>query len=557
MHVDAVKAQSSTTEPLRQNHTWITTLDRYPLGVCLTLFGIATAVNLYKPFHIDDTYHLEAAQWIQQQPLRPMSGQINWYQHKEPMYQANQPPLYFYLIAAVGSLFGYAEVSLHLMQALFTFLAIYFFQQIARLLRVENGGLLTAFFTLSPAFLVSQNLMVDVPLVALMLAFFYVLLTPRMPTDRMRYLLAGATLSVSLLIKYSSLPLVAVLLVIILFRKHYAYLWAVLIPIGVLAVWSYANLQEYGSIHLLDRPRASWSFGRFAHTIKMLLIGLGAISPFTLLFYLGLIRRQRSPPTAWVVLPLGGMVGFVMATYTQVISEQVAYRLLYGLFLLNGLGLLGLTIRRGKDVVMAVRTGHKPDEPPFVFLLWVGSVATFMVLFSPFMATRHILLMLPPMLFLCAPLLKRVPSAIAAFGVGFAFCLGVMLAVSDWCYADFYRQTAREIRKQLPSDRRVWALGHWGWQWYATQAGMQPYESGLSPLQTGDYIVIPLGVDRQTLSADVQTRVVKRIVPNGTLLTFFSTGHVARFYAGTSWHLTRAPIDTVVIYEVAGRYPKL
>ncbi|CCH54791.1 hypothetical protein BN8_03996 [Fibrisoma limi BUZ 3] len=553
MYADTVKAHN-TAEPLYQRRNWITTLNRHPLGVCLTLFGIATAVNLFKPFHIDDTFHLEAAQWIEQHPLRPMSGQVNWYQQKEPLHHANQPPLYFYLVAAVGSVFGYSEVSLHLMQALFSFIAIYFFHQIALLLRVQNAGLLTAFFTFSPAFLVSQNLMVDVPLVALLLVFFYILLTPRIHPDGVRYLLAATTLSIALLIKYSSLPLLVMLPALMLFRKKHAYLPVVLIPIGVLALWAYANVQEYGSVHLFDRPRAPWSFGRLVEMVKMLIIGLGAISPFTLLLYVGLISRQRKPSIRWVSLPLVGIVSLVLATYSQIIPEQLAHHLLYGLFLLNGAAFIGLTLWLGRDVITAAVKGSVPNESPFILLLWMVAMTVFVVLFSPFMATRHILLILPPMMFLAAPLLNRVTSTVAAVSLGFALGLGVVLAVSDWYYADFYRQTARQIRKQLPPDRRVWALGHWGWQWYATQAGMQQYEAGLSPLKTGDFIVVPLGVDRQTLRANVPVRVIKRIVPPPTLLTFFSTGHVARFYAGTSWHLTAAPIDTVVIYEVARRY---
>lgn len=43
----------------------------------VTLWAIVTAYNLFKPYHIDDTVHLEIARWISAHPFRPMSGLLN------------------------------------------------------------------------------------------------------------------------------------------------------------------------------------------------------------------------------------------------------------------------------------------------------------------------------------------------------------------------------------------------------------------------------------------------------------------------------------------------
>jgi hypothetical protein len=47
------------------------------LWLVLILF-LVTAYNLFKPFHIDDTAHLEIARWIAGHPLHPASGLLNW-----------------------------------------------------------------------------------------------------------------------------------------------------------------------------------------------------------------------------------------------------------------------------------------------------------------------------------------------------------------------------------------------------------------------------------------------------------------------------------------------
>ncbi|RLD93697.1 MAG: hypothetical protein DRJ29_08040 [Bacteroidetes bacterium] len=47
--------------------------------VLLILLWIGlTAINLNKAFHIDDSFHLEAAAYLSVNPTSPMSGLINW-----------------------------------------------------------------------------------------------------------------------------------------------------------------------------------------------------------------------------------------------------------------------------------------------------------------------------------------------------------------------------------------------------------------------------------------------------------------------------------------------
>src|ERR1700746_2357057 len=74
----------------------------------LVLWACATAYNLLKPYHMDDTVHLEIARWISTHPLHPMSGLVYWDGIKKPIYQLNQPPLYFYLLAFWGGGVGYS-----------------------------------------------------------------------------------------------------------------------------------------------------------------------------------------------------------------------------------------------------------------------------------------------------------------------------------------------------------------------------------------------------------------------------------------------------------------
>ncbi|UTW62288.1 hypothetical protein KFE98_20165 [bacterium SCSIO 12741] len=60
--------------------------------IFLLLIGIlATLINVNKAFHIDDTFYLEAAQWIEHNPLHPFSAVVNWENTARPIYVENNP----------------------------------------------------------------------------------------------------------------------------------------------------------------------------------------------------------------------------------------------------------------------------------------------------------------------------------------------------------------------------------------------------------------------------------------------------------------------------------
>ena len=65
---------------------------------------------------------------------------------------------------------------------------------------------------------------------------------------------------------------------------------------------------------------------------------------------------------------------------------------------------------------------------------------------------------------------------LAAAGVATAG-LGLALGVSDWVFADVYRQEAGRIMAKLVPDRAVWFVGHWGWQYYAERAGFEAWDA--------------------------------------------------------------------------------
>jgi hypothetical protein len=98
--------------------------------------------------------------------------------------------------------------------------------------------------------------------------------------------------------------------------------------------------------------------------------------------------------------------------------------------------------------------------------------------------------------------------------------LGLLFFVVDVCDARAEMLGARAAARAIADagGGRVWYVGHWGFQYYAEQAGMTPIVPEESVLRPGDWLVMPGDpVVRQDIgSPDDHSEVVVAIrVPEG------------------------------------------
>lgn len=520
------------------------------LWLVLLLWAAITGLDLNKAFHIDDAFHLLAAQWIGHHPATPMTGLVNWANDPEPLHHFNQPPGFFYLVALTGHLFGYAELPMHAMRALFTLLALLCFHRLARHLAPAQAPWLTALFALCPAFMVNQGLMTDVPLLALQLLFFNLLLAPGNSPPGIRYAGAALALCGALSIKYSALPLLLVLPLALALQRAWRWLPLAVVPVLFLAGWSWWNLQEFGAVHLLERQGGDPSFTGIYVRALGLLTALGAVSPFTPLFLRALVPGQaRWLFPAWAAAALLA-VALVLAAYGGLLAEPVTDQVLRILFTLNG-AVLAACCARFIPTTLARETAAT-----WTLVLWAAGQALFLVLFAPAMATRHVLLLVPPVLLLLAPALLRARLREKALALGSTALLGLLLTLSDKHYAGFYRQQAPLIAAELRAQTAgtTWSLGHWGWQWYAEQAGMPTYGRTTSDVQAGDILVIPHAHAVQLVHEGLVLEPMARWTAPPGPVTFFNVAHFASMYTSgygeLPWNLCRAHPPTIEAFRV-------
>jgi hypothetical protein len=546
----------------------------------LAIWLFATAWNWDKAFHIDDTAHLDIARWIAAHPLHPMSGMLNWSGVVEPIHRTNQPHLYFYLMAAWAGVLGWGEHAMHALQALFALAAILAFHRLVRRLVPDQALLLTALLALGPGFVVNQNTMVEIPQAAMWIGCYAALIARRGPPTAARYLLAAGLASAALLTKYTAILLLPALLLdaglrgTMPIRRRLGLLAIAALPLVVLAGWSLFNWIDYGGVHILQRDVATGGdrWRQMTERGVTWLLCLGVVAPFAALFAAAALRatwwrtalgRTALGPTARLApLAFAGLAALVLlaaAFLAGLVGERSAALGLKAVALLIGVVMAALAAVA--SVAAITRAGDRDARLDAVLLgYWGWSAAAFVILLAPFMATRHVLVSLPPFLLLATMLLAPwFTRRLAMAGVAATMALTAALGSADNWYAGAYRDAARQVRAALPADATVWFTGHWGWQWYAEQAGMRPLALSDPQFGPGDFVVERSRQDPPAVPSGLSLQEQSRLPITPPCCAPYLVTEAAGFYESSPWHLpwslSRKPIEEIVVYRVARQTP--
>ncbi len=447
---------------------------------------------------------------------------------------------------------------MHSLMSLFTLWAIMGFYRIARLINPELALVATAFFGLSPGVVVGQNTMVDVPLLAVWIEFYRILLDPTI-TSRRRYIFSALLCSAALLIKYTSLVLVFALFFHFSLKRDWRYLPYVLLPLLTLAAWSIFNFHEYGGIHILDRPVSNFAPDKILNSALIWTITIGGISPFAIWAVSGFLASMHNRILSYLGYLIFALCiafyGLIMISPVTTISGEHVNMLLKPYFLVCGLGLILATFA---VLIVRIRENQFSTED-LLLTYWFLYSAFFIILFSPFMATRHTLLAIPPVLLI---LITRVnmsaPRAITGATIAISLFLSSTLASADAWYADIYRQAASRIMNTIKesnannANNKIWFGGTWGWQWYATQAGMNQLSLRENP-KIGDWIITPKNTFfamehiRGLKLSHVREIVVRRDewLQHFAHISFYDSSH-----ATLPWMVSKVPIEIFRVSRV-------
>ena len=274
-------------------------------------------------------------------------------------------------------------------------------------------------------------------------------------------------------------------------------------------------------------------WGKIAPRFFEWLLALGAIAPFSVL-----VLRRR--------LPI--MIAVVSGAFSLLKTP-----ILGAIFMLNGVALVYFM---GETFFNSA----KRDSDDRVLGLWFFAAMSFIVIFTPFIAVRHVLLALPPLVLWLA---KYCSGQVFNWRHTLTFLLtlflGVTIGVSDFKFAALYPAQVEAIAQAVGRGARVWYVGHWGWQYYAARAHWQQYESGKSQLASGDYLVQPRLVSGQPISdSDAkQLKVTQEWDVPASLTTRIRSMNLEPFgglyvsnLRALPWCFSQAPLEHFTLFRV-------
>jgi 4-amino-4-deoxy-L-arabinose transferase-like glycosyltransferase len=519
---------------------------RLPVRLIIGLWLLLSVPSLFKAYLVDDTFHLLMAEHVLEHPSSPYSGTIHWGNDPVLMQQGAHPPLFYYALAAVAGLLGWSEPAMHVLTALSALVALWCFARCASLMGLRDARVPLLLFAFFPAFVAGQNVMMEMPLLALLLAAFALLLRARRTGRLLDHAGVALLLAAAALIKYVALPLIVLHAAAIVVGRLWRALPALLVPMAVLVGWTLWNIHEIGTPHLFakaDAPHGGVPWFEYMACIG----GLSFLAPLLYPWRKG--RRLFIGVCATAPIAL---FGAGLAVAFRLIGEERIAPVLTGIFLINGACLTVL-------VPVAALRGIRPSlrallEPRVLALGFAAALALFHLLFASFAAARYVLLSYPFLLLAAAPIIAQAPKRLVRIGIVLTVGLGLALGVSDFMHAGYYRRMAARI--EPVSDARSFVVGHHGWQWYACERGLVPYGTETTALRDGDVLYRAgfTGPQPIALPAGARLDTLQALWEEPGPMTFFSVARVPRLYLSNLdlpvWTFSTSPIDTIHVLRV-------
>ncbi len=472
------------------------------LLVCgLTL--AVTALNTCKPLHIDDTYFYYQAKHIAAHPLDPLDVEIFWFQWPRLATESTVPPVVPYWLAAGIRLFGENPFLWKLWFSPFVFVFVGCVSALVNRFapRLKTG--LTVMIVLSPAFLPSWDLMLDMPALTLTLASLVLFMRACEERPAAWVIGAGLAAGFAMQTKYTgAIAPVVLLAYAAVYGRMGLGLIATALAATVFGVWECVLFFLYGHSQFIWSLKYSFpeAWGKFV-LAKGLVMTLGGTSVCAVWIAMVGLRLPRR-----LILVSIGLVsaGYALVMFTAAEGE------VFGIFgVVVGAGTLAacwrlLRFQTGPAGKAGARGARRAER---FLILWLAVEIAGYFFISPFCAVRRILGVVLVMMLIVGRLAslswrpgEKMPLVRAIVVLGTV--LGFAYSALDIREARVVQSAALDAARWIhgkDAEARIWYVGHWGFAYYADQAGMQPVVPDNSLLRRGDWLVAPNRIERQAI----------------------------------------------------------
>lgn len=545
----------------------------------LVLAVVFTLLNCFKPLCVDDTLYYYHAQHLASHPLKPYDFELFWLDRPTPAIEVLAPTLFPYYWAIGINLFGPHPFLWKLWLLPLALLLVFALHSLLRRFAPGWEMWLTWLTVISPVFLPSFNLMLEIPVAALTFSALYLFFRGTDERSFKLVLLSGLVAGLAMQTKYTGFILPPVMLLYgLIFKKLRLSITAALL--SILIFWSIEGfiVLSAGHSHILRQTGIYGSVSplkKYVYLAWPLLTIIGACAPALALICLVVLGASRR---VIAYAAIGIAIGYLLIAFVpeRYSTWPVRYTPSGELITLSHLvfSFFGIVVFGGLTVVIRRLCGlsgwsglarWRDFRVEWFLVLWLlGELATYFVL-SPIPAVRRMLDVLVVSTLLVGRLASKLPmstaqEALLRFVVIGGMALGLIFYSVDLHDAFVEKIAAeradRRAREMNPNVSR-WYFARWGFQFYAERAGMKPVLPDESELSAGDWLVLSDGLDLPKPVAEhlsryrlepVERVIVEGWVPVKTMLGYYSTGLPLSHHEG--------PRRTVSIYRVSGSPPR-
>jgi hypothetical protein len=492
-----------------------------------------------KAYHTDTPLFVWAADALLREPWAPYHTSANWFGQTQPILKAMwNPPALAYVIALLHACGLSSELWLHLLlliPAVGFALATYAWAS-----RDERcSPMLAALFAIaSPAFLVAAtNALPDVWMAACVIGAMHLWVQGIDRDDRARLVWAALACALGTASKYFAVSLIPFLAAYALTRRRRAALWLpplvlAALPIAAYETWIWIRTGTPPSMTGFDalgghrRVTGENAFERSMLAIAFLgaaclpMCGVVAASAF---------RTARTTIACCAAVSIAAG----LATRPMLSSARHEAIVLVELVLLASLGTC--------TVLFLVQRWRSTTQPSERWLIaWIAWECAYAALLNWSVTERGFLTSAAIIGMFAATGASGTeerarPRRMIAIGAPLfaSLAIGTLANVGDWQIADSAKRAASDlVAPNVRAGKNVWFQGHWGFQFYAQEAGATPMEIGRTEVKPGEIVVIPMlntnvsGVTERDYEV-VEHRTYRVTSPVTTLGPLSSAGYYA------------------------------
>lgn len=476
--------------------------------ICLILY--LPFIN--KAFHIDSIVYIYTAKQMLINPVNPSQNELGrilslWNHTDLPLesafYSNPHPPLIPVYLMPFIKYFGENEIVLHFAMFPFYLMAVWYAYLLSRIFLPKRAFELALLFALSPAILVNaQNIMVDIPLSAFIMAFFYHLFR----SENIKHaFISGMFGGFACLTKSTAGTIIFSAIAYAVITKRYKSFIVFIIPfVGLNSLWIIHNFILWGKTLVFSTGHAHYILGDIRYRGERMISYIGGALIFPMPILLLALNKKRDFLVFSAFLAVTLIWGILL---WSILGYGIYSALFCAICAGCGLHLLYLLFCYLPEY--SINAGYKLPVVLHVIFQLVGGL--FLTLFAVRYLAPIVFFLILGFAFGVEQIKKeKLQNILWIFTLCLSTILSVSLSYADYCFVGAEKKIAENISKSY-NNKNVYFKGRLGYLYYMYNKGFNYLFYGSQNIPEKSIVVNALAPNNVSVFSVVNPSRLKKI----------------------------------------------